>query len=373
MAYAVQFLFYSIGCWLMLGSYLLCIAEHRQQKIFYRILMAFGLLYAAGVIVSIWTGPFYPHQVLWYKRMIYGFVIPRGVGFAEGTNMAGAVLLIFSALIGFQYEGKGRVIVLLIVLTGLCFTYSRAAIISFIVSVLGLWLCEGFFSVLKGRFEYKMLFKPATLCCGLVAVYLIGSYIIPPHTKLKAIAVSFGISGASATSSAIKADRTDPVKADRTGPVKGGRTGNNLVKQVKAGRYKYWEAALTSYLEEVPLKKVFGRGFRQSSIISEYGAWETPHNMYLALLLDFGLAGLAIFMMPFLVYFVQVAKMMATGSNRLNRGCSVAVMGLLLMNLTEAYFYSPVLIILLLLLFELHQCTTNNQRYNAEEHMALNV
>lgn len=331
--YACQYFFYAIGSWVMLGSYLLRVVKNRQTEILYNILFVIGLVYAIGVIISVWAGPIYPHQVLWHNKNIDNFTIPRGVGFAEGTNTAGAVLLVFSALLAFQSKLKWRPLLLTILLSGLVFTYSRSAILSFYFGVLGLWVVDFFCVMIKGRFKTKMALKACALCCGFAIIYFIGAYIVPPDTKLKAVAESFGIG--------------DDIPATQLAE-------NGLVEQMKKHRTQYWQAAINSYLKEDTVSKLFGAGFRQSCLISKSGSWLTPHNWYLAILFDFGLVGSILFIVLFATYFIQVTKLMVKGDERLNRGCIVAITGLLLMNLTETYLYSPVIMAFIMFLFELH-------------------
>ena len=331
--YACQYFFYTICSWVVLSSYLFRVVKNRQLETLYKILLIIGLAYAIGVIISVWAGPIYPHQVLWHNKNIDGFTIPRGVGFAEGTNTAGAVLLVFSALLAFQSQLKWRPLLLTILIGALVFTYSRAAILSFYFGVLGLWVVDFFCVMIKGRFQTKMAFKVCALFCGLAIVYFIGAHIVPPDTKLEAVAESFGIG--------------DDISVSQ--PAK-----NGLVEQMKKHRTQYWQAALDSYLKEDTASKIFGAGFRQSCLISKSGSWLTPHNWYLAILFDFGLVGSVLFIVLFATYFIQVTKLMVKGDERLNRGCIVAITGLLLMNLTETYLYSPVIMALMMFLFELH-------------------
>ena len=276
---------------------------------------------------------FTPIKCCGHNKNIDGFTIPRGVGFAEGTNTAGAVLLVFSALLAFQSQLKWRPLLLTILIGALVFTYSRAAILSFYFGVLGLWVVDFFCVMIKGRFQTKMAFKVCALFCGLAIVYFIGAHIVPPDTKLEAVAESFGIG--------------DDISVSQ--PAK-----NGLVEQMKKHRTQYWQAALDSYLKEDTASKIFGAGFRQSCLISKSGSWLTPHNWYLAILFDFGLVGSVLFIVLFATYFIQVTKLMVKGDERLNRGCIVAITGLLLMNLTETYLYSPVIMALMMFLFELH-------------------
>lgn len=323
MAYALQYAVYVIFGWALLGGYLQRAAHKGQLVVVARILAAIGLVYAVGVIVSVWTGPFYPHQVLWSARNWGGYFIQQGVGFSEGTNLAGAVLVVFGALFCFGIRGRRIMAYALVSLAALMLTVSRGSIFAFVLGVSALWALDGFRILNGGRFRKKTLIT-ALAFVGMVALmFFLSLLALPSDGLVSGIAAGFGL-------------------------------GDEGLIQSESTRFEYWQRGLQIWANGNIWQLFFGRGFRGSMTFSEYGAWLTPHNMYITVLGDFGVIGVLLFLGAFVSFIVPVVlRIVRGGGSGLERACFVAMLGLLAHNMTETFLYSPALITLVLMLFRL--------------------
>jgi len=322
-AYALQYSVYVIMGWLMLGGYLKRAAHKGQLEVVVRIIAVIGLVYSIGVIVSVWTGPIYPHQVLWSARNWGGYFIQQGVGFAEGTNLAGATLIVFCALFCFAIRTRWVSVYALAALTALMLTISRGSIFGFVVGVCALWALDGLRIISYVRFRRGTTIRVLAMVGFLSIMILFGLIMLPSDGLLTAIGTGFGFGGEGLT-------------------------------QSESTRFEYWLMGLKVWADGDIWQLLFGRGFRGSMMFSESGAWLTAHNMYITILGDFGVIGLFLFLAVFVFFLVPVAlRIIRDGGSGLERACLVAVLGLLAHNMTEAYLYSPTLITLLLILFGL--------------------
>ncbi len=322
-AYALQYAVYVIFGWVLLASYLQRAAHMGQLNVVVHILVIIGLVYALGVIVSVWTGPFYSHQVLWSARNWEGYFIQQGVGFSEGTNIAGAVLIVFCALLFFGIKGRLIIGCAFVALAALMLTISRGSIFGFALGVSALWGLDGFRLLVNGRFRKKMLIT-TLIFVGIVAFVLsLGLFALPSGDLVSAMVAGFGF-------------------------------GDYGLFQSESTRIEYWRSGLQTWMDGNIWQLLFGRGFRVSMSLSEYGTWLTSHNMYITVLGDFGVIGLLLFLGAFVGFIVPVAlRIVRDDGNGLERACFVAIVGLLAHNMTEAFLYSPVLITLVLMLFRL--------------------
>ncbi|BBO67033.1 hypothetical protein DSCA_09630 [Desulfosarcina alkanivorans] len=113
------------------------------------------------------------------------------------------------------------------------------------------------------------------------------------------------------------------------------------------------------------MTKLFGSGFHGSSTTTSYGTWLTSHNFYISLFGDFGLFGMVIFVIVFYKYFCVIFKrLIIIEGYGYERGTFVAIISLLAINMTETYFYSPVLISILIFLFAIQKAALKFHSYN---------
>ncbi|MEM7716208.1 MAG: hypothetical protein AAF349_21990, partial [Cyanobacteria bacterium P01_A01_bin.68] len=125
---------------------------------------------------------------------------------------------------------------------------------------------------------------------------------------------------------------------------------NRYLESDTSERLGLWLTGLDNWLEGNAFQVIFGRGFRSS--LSNSGIfWKTPHNLYIAMLGDFGIFGLLMFVFP-LFYIVwqtsfKICKIKNTGIESFT---FVSLLGLIIHNFTEVFFYSPVMISLALII-----------------------
>lgn len=103
------------------------------------------------------------------------------------------------------------------------------------------------------------------------------------------------------------------------------------------------------------LKMIFGGGFRSSMAnITNIGAWHTAHNVYIAILGDFGVVGLALFLGALFVAFLRYTHLfLKDKAGRAERFGLMAVLALSIHNMTGTFFYSPICLSLLIFIFAL--------------------
>ena len=95
-AYSVQFLAYAVIGTILMRRYapsFISSNSRRARSIFFMIAVVFSV----GILISVLTGPIYPHQVGATQRQWAGFKIQHGVGFSEAYNMAAPVVVFFLA------------------------------------------------------------------------------------------------------------------------------------------------------------------------------------------------------------------------------------------------------------------------------------
>jgi O-antigen ligase len=321
-AYATQYVLYIILTLILSFRYFESANKHNQFPVVITILVVIGMVYATGVIISKWTGPIYPHQIHYYSKRIYNeIIIIRGTGFSEGANTAGVVLMVFTAIISFGLKNGWAIVLKCIFFVALFLTFSRGAFIALLIAVFSLWTMDGlrayFNRILNTRIILKIMVIP--LCVS--TLYLIAPMIQKENT-VKAVLELYGF------------------------------TGNGFVHQLEHGRIKHWKSGADNFEASSVFKKLFGKGFRGTSKLTNYGTWTTAHNQYLSVIGDFGFTGLILFILSFIFYLFDTFKTyMRNADNGLMRGCFVAIIGILAINFTETFLYSPVLVVLLIMLF----------------------
>ena len=317
-AYASQYLFYLLLGFLLLSGYFSRAIRFEQVDVSLRILRAVGLVFALGVIVSAWAGPLYQ-----LGDLVGGFERQRALGFVGNPNSAGPVLLVFLALVFFVPPTRRRGIhwVLLgTILVALILTTSRGANIAILLSLILLTFAQGAKLMVTRRISGRLIAGSwLALWLGtLVATIFI---LAPGNTELPLITTvkdAFGLS-----------------------------EGNALGPDF-ATRTNYWQKGLNTWNDASPLEVVFGQGFRGSQTVAA-GVWVTPHNAYVAMLGDFGLVGLLLFLLPMIgLSIISALRIMTVRRSTIESFAFASLSGLLFHNMTGTFFYSPIIISLTL-------------------------
>ncbi len=326
-AYSVQFLAYAVLGTILMRRYAWDSMKTNASKT-NRILFGIAILFSIGIIISVLTGPIYPHQKVTAK-MWGGFYIRRGPGFCGNANMAGTVVTFFIAACIYMYRGKiwKKWILLSLLLFALIATLSRGAIFSFIMA-LGFVCCLDNVEPLVQRVSIKVLalknmgFFISALSILVILIGL-GIYLVNKPFLL-AILSGFGLSGE-----------------------------HGLISSDMAARFNLWLWGLNNWASEGPLKMVFGDGFRSSmTILTDRGTWKTAHNMYITVLGDFGIVGLALFSASLLAALWRYIRFFLVGkSGRLEKFGLMVVLAFCIQNTTEVFFYSPICLSLLIFTF----------------------
>ena len=324
-AYSVQFLLYVVIGSILTRRYRYNFANtnhNRARSIFFAIAIAFSV----GILISVLTGPIYPHQVRTTQRQWAGLAIQQGVGFSEGYSMAAPVVIFFAAACIYLYRGKTwkKWILLSLLLFALLATLSRGAIFSFALA-LGFVYCLDSVEPLVRRVSIKV---SALKNIGFVIsalsflIILIGLGIYSVNKSvLIAILSGFGLSHQ-----------------------------HGVVSRDMATRFNLWAWGMDVWTSGGLLKMIFGGGFRSSMTVG--AAWKDAHNVYITILGDFGIVGLALFLAALFVAFFRYTNLLLTDkAGRIERFGLMAVLALSIHNMTGPYFYSPVCLSLLIFTF----------------------
>jgi hypothetical protein len=327
LAYAGQYLICLTLGYLLLSGYLTQAAARGELKTTGNILAAIGGVFSVGILVSVITGPFYPYEVQWAEKRWGGFYIQQGVGFAEGTNMAGAFLVVLCSYFSFAWPGNRKIGALLAMLSGLALfaTISRGAIIGMAVGLGALAMLLLLRALLRQKMSRKSLRYGILLLLLILIIGFALQDLVSSNSRgiTGAIALGFGIGGP------------------------------NLLESESARR-ETWQAGWENWQEGNINDLVLGKGFRGSQTIHKYGTWQTAHNFFISVLGDFGMIGLVIFLGACALFLIPVGKdLLLRGGFPEERAAFVAGVGLLAHNMTETFFYSPALMGLLLLIFAL--------------------
>ena len=135
-AYSVQFLTYAVIGTILFRRYAKNFVSTNRRDI-NSCFFCIAIIYSIGMLISVLTGPIYPHQTIWTARPWGGGYIQVGVGFSESQNIAGIVVGFFAAACIYMYRGKTwkKWILLCLLLLALLSTLSRSAIISFLLAL----------------------------------------------------------------------------------------------------------------------------------------------------------------------------------------------------------------------------------------------
>jgi len=326
-AYSLQYLLYVVLGTILMKQYGSNFANMNCKRA-RSILFAIGIVFSIGIVVSLFTGPIYPHQVRATQRHWEGLTIQQGVGFSESQNIAGPVVIFFLAACTYMYHRKiwKKWILLTLLLSGLLATLSRGAIFSFGLA-LAFVFCLDSVDLFVQRAGIKVsLLKNVGFLAFTAACLVIPTIVVIYWTNkplLRALLSGFGLS-----------------------------QGYSVVSSDASLRFGHWAWGLNTWASGNLLKMLFGGGFRSSMVAADYGAWKDAHNMYITILGDFGIVGLTLFLGALFGAFFRYARLFLTDkAGRAERFGLMALLALSIDNMTGPYFYSPICLSLLIFVF----------------------
>jgi O-antigen ligase len=321
--YSFQFLFYAVVGTVLMKRYRYNFynTNHNHAR---SIFFAIAIVFSVGILVSVLTGPIYPQLAQATQRQWAGFLIQHGVGFSEAYSIAALPAIFFVAACIYLYRDKiwKKLILLSLLLFALLATLSRGAIFSFAIAMALAYCLDNLVPFIKRGNLKISVFKNI----GFVAM-IIGPLILitmnhsTTKALLRAIRVGFGLTPQ-----------------------------HDVVSKDMAARFSLWTWGLDNWASGGLLKMIFGGGFRSSMTVGS--AWQDAHNVYITILGDFGIVGLALFLAALFVAFFRYVRLFLTGKAQ-----SIQKFGLLVLvalsidNMTGPYFYSPISLFLLIFTF----------------------
>lgn len=128
---------------------------------------------------------------------------------------------------------------------------------------------------------------------------------------------------------------------------------HNIISKDMATRFDLWAWGLNNWASGGLFKMVFGGGFRSSMIaLYDRGTWMDAHNVYITILGDFGIVGLALFLAALFVAFFRYTNLILKNkAGRFGKFGLMVVLALSIQNMTGPYFYSPISLSLLIFTF----------------------
>lgn len=320
--YAIQYSLYLILSIALFSGYFNEVFRLNQSHYLFNIISWISLIFSIGAIVSIFTGPIYPHQVITPLRTLENNIyFPRAIGFTENANFTGGILIVFFAFNWFLYSRKRfQKFWNILEFTALLMTISRSAILSIIAAFLFYTFLRLFFAKIFDKRVFMLL-------------------IIIPFVILFVLTIMLLFFDESITSNLIGSF---------------GFGGDYRIDSDTDERLGLWNNGLQNWLNGNGFQIIFGQGFRNS--FSTTGiAWETPHNLYIAMLGDFGIAGILLFVSPLIFVLLQtsidICRIKKPGIESFTM---VSLLGLLIHNGTEVFFYSPVIMSLAVIVITLY-------------------
>ena len=336
-AYAVQFLAYAVFGTVLLRRYAKNLMSTNRCDID-SIFFGIAVVYSIGMLVSLFTGPIYPHQTIWTARPVGGSYIQQGVGFSEGQNMAGIVVVFFTTACIFMYQGISwkRWILLCLLLLALLSTLSRSAVISFLLALIFVCCLDNLPSVVRRASIKVSVLRNIVLVMSALgfsaAAVILGIYCVN-KSLLLGILSFFDVAGK-----------------------------DGLMASHMTDRFSLWWWGLNNWASGSLLQMIFGGGFRSSMGVTSNGAWKTAHNVYITILGDFGVVGLTLFLAALFAALLRYIHLFLTDKvGRVERFGLMAVLALSIHNLTGPYFYSPVCLSLLIFTLAVTSCPVDQK------------
>lgn len=321
--YSFQYLFYVVFGTVLMKRYRYNFynTNHNCAR---SIFFAIAIVFSVGILVSVLTGPIYPQLTLATQRQWAGLRIQHGVGFSEAYSIAASPAIFFVAACIYLYRDKiwKKLILLSLLLFALLATLSRGAIFSFALT-LGFVYCLDSVEPFTKRASIKVsVFKNIAFVAMIIGPLIL---IMMNHSTtkalLRAICVGFGLTPQ-----------------------------HDVVSKDMAARFSLWTWGLDNWASGGLLKMIFGGGFR-SSMTAGY-AWKDAHNVYITILGDFGIVGLALFLAALFVAFFRYTNLILKNkAGRFEKFGLMVVLALSIQNMTGPYFYSPISLSLLIFTF----------------------
>jgi O-antigen ligase len=317
-AYSLHYFYFVFGCSVLVPAYLAFLSRQGRLGEAYSIFALVGAAYVAGILVSIWTGPFYSYAVASAMRHFHGTDVARAVGFAPSVNAAGGVAAVMAAFFLFIYGRQTRVgySLALVSLLAMVATLSRSAILSFIAAVTGLGLV--------------CMLRLATRGARAVRTTKIVAYLAIPLMLAAFVAASYLVLDASAR------------RAAGDWVYNGLGLSSSIATTSADVRLSLWQQGLAAWAEKPAWQQMLGSGFQTSAKLNESGTYKTAHNAYIQMLNDFGLVGLLLLVSLLAMVIARLTvSIMIRGSDGINMFCFTALMTMTIHNMTEIFFYHP--------------------------------
>ncbi len=333
-AYSVQFLLYVILGTVLMKQYAYNFSNmnHNRTRL---IFFAIAIVFSVGILISVLTGPIYPHQVGATQRKWAGLAIQHGVGFSEAYNIAAPVAMFFLVACIYMYRGKTwkKCILLCLLLFALLATLSRGAIFSFALA-LG-FVC--FLDSIVPLVQRASIKVSVLKISGFVTLFFCSLiFILQSHATTRAL-MSGVLSGFGLTHQ------------------------DGVVSRDMDARFSLWAWGMDVWTSGGLLKMIFGGGFRSSMTVG--AAWKDAHNVYITILGDFGIVGLALLLAAFFVALFRYTNLILTDkAGAIERFGLVTVLTLSIHNVTGPYLYSPISLTLLIFTFAVTLRFTEHNR-----------
>ena len=318
--YSLQMAFYILFGFFLITGYLKQAIEARRIRVTFSIVSIVALIYLTGVIVSAWTGPIYPHQVLNIDKLLGA---DRAIGFSEGSNAAAAIVLSLLSVAAFVNK-RSRPLFVGLVFIALLLTLSRSAAIGLGVAFGLLILLKGLNAFVNGRDISRYI----------VITWIAVLLAIASPTVFDSFLDIEDVPPLAATIQRLQLDESE-MSADRA----------------FFGRTRIWDRGLGTWAAGNPFQIIFGQGLRRSQTTSQGQIWNTAHNSYIAFLGDLGLVGFWLFVIPILWLIMSLGFKIATANHdALDVYTFLALTSLAVHNMTGLFFYSPVVLSLTLMI-----------------------
>jgi hypothetical protein len=323
--YSLQYFAYLFLGYFMLTGYVRRTVTLGETRVMFNILGFVFFIYTAGLLVSIWTGPIYAHQVSGFQLATgISEVTFRATGFANGVNTAAATIMAFLCFVGFS-SGRWRNIGFLLVILGLLLTLSRSGLFAVVIAGI-LVLILRTVGTARTRFVTTRWF---ILPWVLIMSGLLYVMVFTP---------TFDVSGGDGVVSTVLSRFSS--------------SGDYGVTAAYEGRLRSWERGFNVWADGNLIEMVFGHGFRGTQQVAvASSAWATPHNSYIALLGDLGVIGLALLILPLWMTISMLAIRMMKKRDPTSESFAFAGMvALSVHSMTGLFLYSPILITQILII-----------------------
>ena len=316
--YAGQYFIYAFLVFRMVSGYLDKVVRCDQFHITKNIVLIITIIVTFGTIFHFGLDLYTLNKLL-DKRKVGNIWVQRAVGFTGNPNATGAILLMLVPLaLSFIYStvvNKWGYVVMLLGMIAILTTLSRSAILSGVVA----------FCIVAMIRCLRLLFT------GKVKVRIISLILLLTLTTLSVICTLFFFN----------LDTTYALGAFGIGTDAGGI----------GERIAIWKSWFKKWKEMGLFYQLFGAGFRSGAEISIYGTFSTPHNSYIEMLLDFGIFGLFLFIIPLLwTIFHASGRLIIYKQVNVELFVLIGLLASTIHNMSETFFYSPNILSLVIIM-----------------------